>query len=383
MSRLHASFSDVDHPALARDAAGNLLPFPEGTAAWRIARETGGRLFEIRGPDKAWARIPIEAVPEQVADQWGPGVYRVYALDALGGSLSKDHVARWDLRNAGGDVPVVTGGEPRSAASVPSSGSSDLRFALEAMSHMLRTNSDALRMVAESHVDLAKSIAAAKGLPRNANLAALHALTVADRAASEKDEEDEVEDEGEPPSADAGVPAWVSQVLIPLAPVIKLGSDFLSSKLTGKGPETSGQPVVGAVGEVAPENYDAALVNAPNIEARDFTDLNYAYRKGQAKRAHKAAVQAQAAVPSSTFLMRLMEDPAVAERVMAVQGQLPPNDVALLMRALRSLTEEQLTELVSGLRDRPPADAVGVFRQMVADLRAGGAQDIPAPGGAA
>jgi hypothetical protein len=49
----------------------------------------------------------------------------------------------------------------------------DLRFALEAMTQMMRTHNDALRIVAESQVDLAKAIATAKGLPRNATTAQL------------------------------------------------------------------------------------------------------------------------------------------------------------------------------------------------------------------
>ena len=359
MSKLTAPH-EVDHPPLARDPSGNLLALPDGTAAWRIARETGGRLFEIRGADKAWARIPIDAAPEHVAEQWGPGVYRVYALDAVGASLHKEHVARWDLRNAGSESYMFPSELRPTLLTAPSAPavSTDLRFALEAMSNMLRTNSDALRMVAESHVDLAKSIAAAKGLPRNANFNALRALPAPEQ--EDSDDEDDVEDE---PS----VPAWVNQVLVPLAPVIKLGSDFLSSKLMPKSPESqSPSPSASANGSSEEINMD--LVNAPGFEARDLVDLNYAYQKNQAKRAHKAA-SSSSGTPSSSLAARVMQDMELAERVMAVRSQLPADDVALLMKALQSSTEEQLDELVAGLKSHSVPNSVVIARKMVADLR--------------
>lgn len=361
-----AASIEADHPLLARDPTGNLLPFPDGTAAWRIARETGGRLFEIRGADKAWVRIPIDAAPEHVAEQWGPGVYRVYALDAVGGSLHKEHVARWDLRNAG-NASYMSPSDLRptllTAPSAPT-GPTDLRFALEAMTHMLRTNSDALRMVAESHVDLAKSIAAAKGLPRNANLTALRALP----APEPEDGDDEDDTEAEP-----DVPAWVNQVLVPLAPVIKLGSDFLSSKLMPRTPEPqSASPSASANGNASQplpsEEIDMDLVNAPGFEARDVVDLNYAYRKNKAKRAHKAATESSSTA-SVSLAARVMQDPELAERVMAVRSQMPADDAALLMKGLQSLTEEQLNELVAGLKSRSVSDAVSIALRMVADLR--------------
>jgi hypothetical protein len=161
-----ASKLERPHPPLARDPMGNLLAIPDGTAAWRICRETAGRPGEIKGPDKQPLRFPIDTTSDELVEMCGPGVYRVYALDELGKQLA--HVTTWDLtpgvrelRNATAESSLLL----RPAASAPIT---DLRFALEAMQAMMRTNSDALRMVAESHVDLAKTIAAVKGMPRNA-----------------------------------------------------------------------------------------------------------------------------------------------------------------------------------------------------------------------
>ncbi|HEY4244558.1 MAG TPA: hypothetical protein VGM88_32310 [Kofleriaceae bacterium] len=160
------------HPPLARDAQGQPIAVPDGTASWRICRQTTGRPQKIVGPDKQPIRFALDTTCEQLVDLCGLGTYRVYALDDVGELI--DHVATLDLN---GDVV-----EPRNAANVtlpvrstmastpPVGAQTDLRFALEAMTHMMRTNADALRFVTASHVDLAKSIAASKGLPlpRNA-----------------------------------------------------------------------------------------------------------------------------------------------------------------------------------------------------------------------
>ncbi|MBV8756032.1 MAG: hypothetical protein JO257_02080, partial [Deltaproteobacteria bacterium] len=75
---------ELQHPPLARDAHGNLLAIPDGTAAWRICRETTGRPREIRGPDQQPFRFPLETTGDELVEMCGPGVYRVYALDEVG-----------------------------------------------------------------------------------------------------------------------------------------------------------------------------------------------------------------------------------------------------------------------------------------------------------
>lgn len=364
---------EVEHPPLARDPAGNLVPFPEETAAWRIARETGGRLFEIRGADKAWVRVAKDATAEQIAEQWGPGVYRVYALDALGGALQKEHVARWDLRNAGSDgftaVPadLLRHGATAPAASNTPAGTTDLRFALEAMTHMLRTNSDALRMVSESHVDLAKSIAAVKGLPRNANLQLLQAQARVEPEDDDEEVDDEEEDDDDELEADPGVPAWINQVLVPLAPVIKLGSDFLSSKLT---PPTPGA----AVGEI-----DMDLVNAPDWEARDFYDLKYCHRKTQAKRAFAAAQAAppapvSAPPPMPALAERVMADPELFAKLTAIQNQLSLDDNTALMQLIPRLNAAEGEVVIAQLKAGSVTDGLKFAREILAQLRSANAQ---------
>src|SRR5580704_15388105 len=109
---ISASKLERPHPPLARDPMGNLLALPDGTAAWRICRETTGRPCEIKGPDKQPFRFPLDITSDELADMCGVGVYRVYALDELGKQLG--HVATLDLtpgvrelRNASAESPML------------------------------------------------------------------------------------------------------------------------------------------------------------------------------------------------------------------------------------------------------------------------------------
>lgn len=84
MKATSSSAPQNEHPPLARDAQGNLLPVPEGTCAWRIYRRTKGRPRIINGPDKQPARFPLDTTAEDLEGACGADTYRVYALDEVG-----------------------------------------------------------------------------------------------------------------------------------------------------------------------------------------------------------------------------------------------------------------------------------------------------------
>jgi hypothetical protein len=176
MKATTSSAPQNEHPPLARDAQGNLLPLPEGTSAWRICRHTKGRPRIINGPDKQPARFPLDTTQEDLADACGADTYRVYALDEVGNVI--DYVTTVEtsreLRNAG---DVETHLVP---AQRPTSGGSDLRYALEAITHIARVNADAMRAVAESQAEWIKSISSARGFFRNAPPLQLAASVEAD-----------------------------------------------------------------------------------------------------------------------------------------------------------------------------------------------------------
>src|SRR5262245_3964594 len=133
--------NDPNHPPLARDAQGNLVELPKGTCAWRIGRETTGRPRIILAPDNQPMRLPLQLTCDQLVEMCGLDVYHVYAIDEFGnmlGRVTKIDAARdaRDLRNGlANDVP------PMHASRSAYGHMSDLRFALEAMAQMMRTNS--------------------------------------------------------------------------------------------------------------------------------------------------------------------------------------------------------------------------------------------------
>lgn len=178
--------SNDRHPPLARDVQGNLLPVPEGTCAWRICRHTKGRPRIINGPDKQPARFPLDLTPEELLDSCGADTYRIYALDNVGNVI--DYVTTFEgaheLRNAAPlDAPAVP--VLRTQAS-----GSDLRYALEAISQIAKTNADAMRAVAESQAEWIKSISSARGFFRNAPQVQLAAPIDADADEGEAKELD-------------------------------------------------------------------------------------------------------------------------------------------------------------------------------------------------
>ena len=345
------------HPPLARDAMGNLLAIPDGTAAWRICRETTGRPGEIKGPDKQPIRFPLDTTSDELAELCGPGVYRVYALDEIGKQLA--HVSTWDLtpaareqRNGAGESPLLAALRPGAAPGPVT----DLRFALEAMTQMMRTHSDALRIVAESQVDLAKAIATAKGLPRNAAITQLAPLQPEN---DERDADEEDVEEEQPRH-------WV-ELLIPFAEkAAEIVPAFVMGKATqARTPASSGTKA--RVNTDAGQNDDADLANRPNWEARDLVDLQYAYRKAQAKRAARDQPANSDALAS--LQSRIVSDPALVQHLLAIKSQLASDDIEILMGAVAGTSEEERARVLDHLKALPVEGAVEFCRELVKAIR--------------
>lgn len=202
--------SEIEHPPLACDSFGNLLSFPSGTAAWRICRHTAGRPREIVGPDKQPVRFPLTTTMEELVDLCGPDVYRVYALDEVGEGLG--HVTTLsaerdrELRNA-----AAVDESPLTMLRAPSAATSDLRYALEALTQIARINGEALRSVSQAQADWVKAIAVAKGLPRNV------AFPVPRDDEDDDDEDDEPAEPVAPPAApQSGLEAFLGS----MAPIL-------------------------------------------------------------------------------------------------------------------------------------------------------------------
>lgn len=337
------------HPPLARDPVGNLLPIPTGTAAWRICRETNGRPSEIKGTDKQLVRFPLDTTSDELVEMCGTGTYRVYALDELGKQLV--HVSTWDL-TLGAREPRNAAGEASLFGQRASAPPTDIRFVLEAMTHMMRTHTDALRIVAESHVDLAKAVVSAKGLPRNAG--AMHLLAppqVEDGAQDDDDDDDERQ------------PHWVD-LLMPLAekaaeivPVLMMAK-AAQGRATAQNDQTARLPA---------KSDDADLANRPDWELRDL-DLRYASRKGQAKRA--AREQSSTADTAMAELQaRIVADPALVQQLFAIKAQLAPDETETLMGAIAGTSEQERAQVIENIKALPVEGAVEFCRALVKTIR--------------
>lgn len=224
MKATQTTNATTEHPPLARDNRGQLVPIPDGTAAWRISRQTGGRPRIIHGPDKQPARFGLETTPEELLDMCGPDTYRVHALDEVGQVI--DHVTTLDigpqLRNAAGPEIVETTTPANTNAAAPTS---EMQRAIETMTSALadiaKTNGEALRAVAESQADWIKSLAQAKGgLLRNVGLPEWFVRDrVEERRRDRDDDEDDDEQEApEPPApSESGLDKFLGMVT-PLVP---------------------------------------------------------------------------------------------------------------------------------------------------------------------
>jgi hypothetical protein len=274
----------------------------------------------------------------------GRDIYRVYALDAVGELL--DHVTTLDLNGEASELRNSSGSELAVLARPTAVNSTDLRFALEAMTQMMRTNAEALRTVTEAHVDLSKSMAAAKGL-RNA------ALYVPPEPEVDDDEQDE-----EPTREKT----WVD-LAMPFAEKLAIAVPGL---VAGKLTANTGAPSNDERALPEPTDEDAALVDKPNWELRDFTDLAYAKRKADAKRKHGAA---KSGANPDALKDRVMQDPLLMQRMFAIKSQLTDDEVSVLRTAIAKAPEAEQAGLLDQLKTMTDDDAVATCRQMVSVLR--------------
>jgi hypothetical protein len=338
--------SEPQHPPLAHDGQGNLIEIPDGTAAWRLCRQTTGRPKELVGPDKRTLRFPLETTTEDLADLCGADVYRVYALDEVGKVL--DYVVTVDvardtreLRNAAPDSQVLSTRAGSAAAT------SDLRFALEAMAQMMRVNCEALRAVAESQADWVKSIASTRGFFRNGSPPPMPLET------PRYDEEDD-EDDDEPAQSKT-----IYDVLAPLAehwaPSVKPLMSMLASGAGAKAITS---------GSVAPKvGDDADLSSKPNWEFREFIDLNYAAAKAKAKKEAKHAASTKPSLQA-----RVMADPELMAHFLAIKSLLDPGEAAQILALGERIGEDQQEWLIAKISALSPAEAAALLRTTLSEL---------------
>jgi len=322
--------------------------------------------------------VPLETTVEQLVDLCGSDVYRVYAIDDVGKVL--DYVTTIDvtrdareLRNAAPDQPMLG-----SIRALPSA-SSDLRFALEAMAQMMRTNSEALRAVTESQADWVKAIAVAKGLPRNVAFPPTRLQHDDDDEIKDAEYDEQIESEEEENAA--AVPRAATNAYDVVCKAIDKFGDFipgqLVSTLTG-GAATKKKPSGNGNAAAQSSDVDWELANAPDLEMRDLLDPRYSHRKGKAKRAAKAMQEAGGAQDGSsaessnvsTLREMLARDPALMKLFNAAQAQLTPEEIQLVTSEVMALTPGQLQTFADRMKALANDEAVAVCRDIAANVKA-------------
>jgi hypothetical protein len=346
---------ETPHPPLARDANGNLLPVPSGTAAWRICRHTEGRPKIIKGPDRQPARFALDTTLEDVVDACGPDRYHVYALDAVGEVIV--HVTTLDA-----------GLEPRNAAEpaitlLPAMRSpavaSEWRYALETIAQIARTNADAMRAVAESQAEWIKSISSARGFFRNAQQLALPAPEPKN---DEQDDDDDEEDDEGPPHKKT-----IYDVLAPFAEHVAPAVGPLVATLAGGAQLKSDYSSPAA--PATPENVNIDLASRPYWEWRDLVDFKYAAAKSQAKKAKQAGASGAASGSHASLQARVMSDPKLLRDFLAIKSLLEPDEIAQLLALGERMSAEQLEFLIAQISDASPEGAAALLRGALVELQ--------------
>lgn len=111
---------------------------------------------------------------------------------------------------------------------------------------------------------------------------------------------------------------------------------------------------------------DAALVDKPNWELRDFTDFGYAKRKADPKPNHGAA---KSGANRDVLKARLMQDPQLMQKMFVIKVQLTDDEVSVLLTAIAKAPEAEQVGLLDRLKTMTDDDAVATCRQMVSVLR--------------
>jgi hypothetical protein len=362
--------AEASHPPLARDAQGNLVAVPDGTATWCLKRDTGGRPKMIVGQDRLPARFALDTTPEDLEAMLGAGTFRVYALTEVGEVI--DYVTTVNVgKDESEDEPAVPsfGGTPRGT-------STDLRFALETILQMARAQSDSLRAVSEAQADWVKGLATAKALPRNAAPAPPPPAPV-----QEEEEEDEDDEDFE---EEAPMPPWL-EVMNQIAPVIQTYGEALKMKFAPPPPPPprNAAPIAssGPNGMIHLSEINARLTPIErkflnlvlrNEGGAEVTNVLLGmgvpeaveFVKGQVAnaRAERTAPSEEQPVPSGAgdFMAH----------VMACASFLTPDERGTVLRLLPKFPTERREALKAQLLAMTPEEAAAWIRQNLDTLRA-------------
>jgi hypothetical protein len=358
--------TNTSHPPLARNAQGHAIAMPDGAAWWSIKRETRGRPQVIKGPDGHPYRLALTATDADLAETFGPGTYRLDALDALGNVL--DYVTTIEVPDDGADDDDDD--DERAAAR---GASSDLRFALQTIVEMSRAQSESLRAISEAQADWLKGLANAKSLPRNAVYLAPPALPPPAEPEDDDDEDDELDDEDERNAAP--MPPWMTAVQTAITPAVEAFVGKLMVRNTAPEPALSAPPPapvtpnpmihlaeINARLSGSERRFLADVLRSRNGEALtsellarsvdDAVELVLAgMARARAGRAQARAVEANADLTKHVLAVAALLDAEQRAAVLALIPRLAPDRVEQLKGTLLAMSVE---DAAAWLRENLP-----------------------------
>ncbi len=345
------------------------MPIPDGTFAWRLSRHTGGRPRVVNGPDLAPLRLPLHVTLDDLMDICGSGTYRLYALDEVGSVL--DYVADVEV---GAKYRNAAPAEPEAPVfAVARAQSSDLRYALEALTHMARTYADSLRAVTEAQADWVKTIAMAKGLPRNVAMLP----QPVDRGDDDDDDDDDDADDA-PTSTEPVSKSGIEAALTMVAPYIPEMMESWRGKKTAattdrRDPVNPMAHLTKIQAKLTPterqfldlllDDDDSEAITT-DLLARSVDDAVATIRRGVAGRRTK-----EAPPPAQNVAPRL--DPSTMQKLTAIAALLQPAERARLMKlGPKLMTSPEAIELMNTLAPQEPVVAAEWVRANLDEIEA-------------
>jgi hypothetical protein len=357
---------------LARDPNGRPLRVPPEAAFWRVRRHTRGRPRNVIGADRKPVELPLDVTEDDLEAMFGSGTYRLDLYDAQGEPLDvTTTVALGESEPANANQPAE---DAVAIAPVLPANASDVRLVLEAnvratqlaFAHNERTLTASLRMadtlrdgirdLASAQATWINTLASARGFFRNAPPPLPPAPT--------DDEEDEDEDDDTEDLEGKTLPTWIDNIkpLVDTAATSATNAVMDWSMKAGSKLSSLLKPNAAA----APSSVDAEAgaqgERAQGFEVGDLLDLRRAANKGKATRQHQQ-------VQPMSLQGRIMADPQLYARVMAIKELLTSAEIAELFKLAGASTDREQQSLIDVLHQYSPQQAVRVIRHVLDERR--------------
>lgn len=357
---------------LARDPNGRPLRVPPEAAFWRVRRHTRGRPRNVIGADRKPVELPLDVTEDDLDAMFGSGTYRLDLCDAQGEPLDVTAtVALGEPEPANANEPAE---DAVAIAPVLPANASEVRLVLEAnvratqlaFAHNERTLTASLRMadtlrdgirdLANAQATWINTLASARGFFRNASpLPPLPAPV--DDEVDEDDDEEVIEDEASPPT-------WIGN----LKPLVDTAATSATNAVMDwsmrAGSKLSSLLTPNAAAAPAPVDAETGAQQgepAQGLEVGDLLDWRRAAKKGKAARQQRAQPMSLQA--------RIMADPQLYARVMAIKERLTPAEIAELFKLASASSEREQQSLIDVVNQYSSEQAVRVVRHVLNDRR--------------